>query len=209
MKKQTNKQTSKHTNHFDQSLQVWNDTLAKLAEMNAKTCVFGHDDCRNTGKNSRESKNFLLLLFLDVFFSENFLYAGQNIGQISSKTKHLEPTVVIKKIIEGWFNEHKDADMSYCNNFRHHPNGLKIGHFTQLVRDEAFAMGCAMTQFVQDLKYTTIFTCDYTLSNIDDYPIYESSDEVASGCKTSINEKYPGLCSVKEIYDNDLFYYFF
>lgn len=141
-------------------------------------------------------------------FLENFLYAGQNIGQISSKTKHFEPKFVIEKIIEGWYNEHKDADMSYCQSFHHHPNGTKIGHFTQLVRDEAYAMGCAMTQFERDGKYITIYTCDYTLSNIDDYSIYEPCDEPASGCETAKNEKYPGLCGIEEIYNNDLFYYF-
>lgn len=32
-------------------VQVWDEILAKLAELNAKTCVFAHDTCRNTGKN--------------------------------------------------------------------------------------------------------------------------------------------------------------
>lgn len=194
--------------------------------MNAKTCVFAHDECRNTGKNQLEyTRRYSLyvyysllcsdypvppfaLCFLGGLFSATFMYAGQCIGQISSKIKHLEPKLVIKKIIEGWFNEHKDADVSYIENFHHAPNGVKIGHFTQLVRDEAFAMGCAMTQFERDSKYTTIYTCDYTLSNIDDYPIYEAAEEAASGCQTPVNEKYTGLCGIEEIYDNELFYNF-
>lgn len=30
----------------------WDNELANLAAMNAKTCVFAHDECRNTGKPS-------------------------------------------------------------------------------------------------------------------------------------------------------------
>lgn len=113
---------------------------------------------------------------------------------------------LLKKVIEGWFNEHKDANMSYCERFRHAPNGVKIGHYTQLIRDEAYAMGCAMTQFEKDGKWITLYTCDYTLSNIDDYPIYEASDKTACKCLTKTDKKYPGLCSTDEIYDNELFY---
>lgn len=149
--------------------------------------------------------HFVFLHFQKTILDQ-FLYAGQNIGQIVGKRRHLEPEFVIVKVIEGWFKEHLDADMSYINSCHHAPGGIKIGHFTQLVRDEEFAMGCAMSQFEQDNKYTTIFACDYTLSNIDDYPIYKPSTETASCCKTSINKDFPGLCSVDEIYDNELFY---
>lgn len=142
------------------------------------------------------------------FFLETFLYAGQNIGQIIGKTKHLQPRLVVEKVIEGWYKEYLYANMSYIVRFRHAPNGVKIGHFTQLVRDEAFAMGCAMAQFEENNQFITLYTCDYTLSNIDDYPIYKPAEKVASGCKTSYNKKFPGLCSTKEIYDNDLFYYY-
>lgn len=154
-------------------------------------------------KNIERKKRLYLWIFSS---SDQYLYAGQNIGRIEGKTKHLEPILVIKKVIEGWFNEHKDANMSYIERFRHAPNNIKIGHFTQLVRDESFAMGCAMCQFNEIGKFTTLYTCDYTLSNIDDYPIYKASNKPASECKTSINEKYPGLCSIKEIFDNELFY---
>lgn len=118
----------------------------------------------------------------------------------------MEPKAVIEKVITGWFNEYKDADMSYCERFRHASNGKKIGHFTQLIRDEAFAMGCAMSQYERDSKFTSLFTCDYTLSNIDDFQIYESTNTTACACKTSTNKKYPGLCSIKESYTDGIFY---
>lgn len=159
--------------------------MAEIAELNTKTCIFEHDECRNT---------------------DYFLYAGQNIGQIASKKRHLDPAMVIERVIEGWFLEHRDADMSYIHKFRHHPGGKKIGHFTQLVRDESFAVGCGMSQFEKDKKFTTIYTCDYTLSSIDDFPIYQPSNKPASRCTSTRNKNFPGLCSIHEIYDNELFY---
>lgn len=82
----------------------------------------------------------------------------------------------------------------------------QIGHFTQLVRDEAYAVGCAIIKFTKDNKFTVHIACDYSLSNILGFPIYRESARTASGCKKGINEQYPGLCSTDEIYDNDLFY---
>lgn len=81
-----------------------------------------------------------------------------------------------------------------------------IGHFTQVVRDEAYAVGCAMVQFKKGKWYTTIYGCDYTLTNINGYPIYESSTKAASGCKTGTHKEFKGLCSTKEIFNNDLYY---
>lgn len=40
---------------------VWNDELAKLAEYNVRRCVFGHDECRNTGKTNRNI--FSIIIF--------------------------------------------------------------------------------------------------------------------------------------------------
>lgn len=81
-----------------------------------------------------------------------------------------------------------------------------VGHFTQLVRDQAYAVGCAMARYKKDNWYTTLYACDYTLANIEDYPIYEKSTKAASGCKSGKNNKYLGLCNVKEVYNDDLFY---
>lgn len=40
---------------------VWNDELAKLAEYNVRRCIFGHDECRNTGNTNRNIFNLFLL----------------------------------------------------------------------------------------------------------------------------------------------------
>lgn len=86
------------------------------------------------------------------------------------------------------------------------PFRLMIGHFTQLVRDQAYAVGCAMAQYKKGRQYTTLYTCNYSLSNILDYPIYENTTNAASKCKSGTNIAYPGLCSTDEIYDYELFY---
>lgn len=116
-----------------------------------------------------------------------------------------------------------------------------IGHFTQVVRDQAYAVGCAMVQFKKGRWHTTIYGCeylnyfifflrqnnffilifqlltlqisfvspqigDYSLTNINGYRIYEKSSRTASGCKTGRNKDFSGLCSPKEIFNNDLYY---
>lgn len=40
-------------------LKVWNDELAKLAEYNVRRCIFGHDECRNTGKLYDKTFSFI------------------------------------------------------------------------------------------------------------------------------------------------------
>lgn len=82
----------------------------------------------------------------------------------------------------------------------------KIGHFTQLVRDEAYAVGCAMVTFKKGKWNTGLYACDYTLTNVLDLPIYEKSMKSASGCKSGPHEEFKSLCSTQEIYDNSLFY---
>jgi hypothetical protein len=47
-------------------LQQWDMELAYLAGLNAKTCIFAHDKCRNTGNSAIICANWLLIkeLFL-------------------------------------------------------------------------------------------------------------------------------------------------
>ncbi|XP_031622207.1 antigen 5 like allergen Cul n 1-like [Contarinia nasturtii] len=162
---------------------VWHDELAKLAEYNVRTCTFGHDECRNTDK---------------------FPYAGQNLGILIKKKTFPTPEEMIKKITKGWFDEYADADKNIMKSYQ--PNGKMIGHFTQLVRDQAFAVGCAMIKFKSG-EYSTIYGCDYSLTSIKSYPIYDTSSKPASNCTKGAHKQFKGLCSINEIYDNnDLFY---
>lgn len=66
---------------------TWNIELAKLAELNVKTCIFAHDKCRNT---------------LD------YPYAGQNIAIMSGFFTNITET--IEKLIDLWWDEYKKTN---------------------------------------------------------------------------------------------------
>ncbi|XP_031639592.1 antigen 5 like allergen Cul n 1-like [Contarinia nasturtii] len=161
---------------------VWHDELAKLAEYTVRTCIFEHDECHNT---------------------DNFPHAGQNIAIAKGGKKTIDPKEVIENTTKGWFDEHFNANKSIIANYKR--NGKTIGHFTQLVQDQAYAVGCALVQFKKD-AYTTIYACDYSLGNLKNIPVYEASSKTASKCTKGTNPQLKGLCSTSEIYDNKLFY---
>lgn len=52
-----------------------------------------------------------------------FSYAGQNLGQIKNTSKYPKAEYVIETVIKGWFEEHKDADMSYIEKFQQSKSG--------------------------------------------------------------------------------------
>lgn len=81
------------------------------------------------------------------------------------------------------------------------PPRKRVDRFTQIVQDEACALGCAMIKYNNYDKYTYYFVCNYSLNNIIGECVYESSTEAASKCKTGKNPDYPGLCSVNELND--------
>lgn len=60
----------------------------------------------------------------NLYFNlDKFLYAGQNLGQMRKSSKYPEAKELIKTIIYGWYEEHKDADMTYIDEFRHPDSG--------------------------------------------------------------------------------------
>lgn len=83
-----------------------------------------------------------------------------------------------------------------------------IGHFTQIVRDQSYKIGCSISQYVEQKAgrtwYAVYYVCNYAVTNIINYPIYEQGAP-ASKCKTGNNAKYPGLCSANEKYENSPF----
>lgn len=82
------------------------------------------------------------------------------------------------------------------------------GHFTQIARDQSYKVGCSISQYVEQRGgttwYTVYYVCNYAVTNISNYPIYEKGAP-ASKCKTGPNAKYPGLCSVNEKYEGSPF----
>ncbi|KAG4074792.1 hypothetical protein HA402_006431 [Bradysia odoriphaga] len=151
---------------------TWDDELANLAEMNVKTCKFGHNKC---------------------FKTDRFPLAGQNLYEIrsSSKFRWSSFTDAINYFMDRWFTEHINADMNVIDRYR--SNGRKIGHFTQIVSSQSTKVGCAMVMYKRNRDVTLYFVCNYSLSNILNAPIY-TSGEPCSRCSYGCSTLYPGLC---------------
>lgn len=74
-----------------------------------------------------------------------------------------------------------------------------------MVRDEAYAMGCAMIQFAKDGERTSILVCNYSLKCIPELPVYVTSSKAGGGCKEGKSSKYTSLCRKKEKYENKFY----
>lgn len=64
--KYRNQQALGQTPNYEPAVRMatikWDPELARLAEMNVRTCMFGHDNCMNTGK----MQNYVYLSILNV-----------------------------------------------------------------------------------------------------------------------------------------------
>jgi len=163
---------------------TWDDELAKLAEYNAKTCTYRHDQCRNT---------------------ETYKYAGQNIAIALSTPNYFKNiNAVVDYLFDMWFDEYKDCDMTYINKCRNSDTGKKIGHFTQIVSAASNKVGCALntysTNSISNTTYSksVYFVCNYSLTNISDRPVYPTG-KPCSACTKGCSATYPGLCNSSEV----------
>lgn len=72
--------------------------MAELAELTARTCVYKHDECRNT---------------------EIFNNVGQNIAMYSTKSvKAIKYKDVVGDIIDSWLSQAESCDMELIEQFR-------------------------------------------------------------------------------------------
>lgn len=66
------------------------------------------------------------------------------------------------------------------------------GHFTQVVRDQAVAIGCAVGQS----NIGTLVTCNYSFGNVRGLgPVY-TVGSTGSACKNGMDKFYRNLCKV-------------
>lgn len=162
----------------------WDDELAEMAALNVETCVYAHDECRNT---------------------YTFKYSGQNIGQPAWIGP--EPTInsVISEQIDAWFDEYTETDMDNINTL----SDLNSAHFTLMVAEPNIRVGCAAirseeTDTDSRVWQTLTFTCNYAYTNIAGQKVYRSGP-ATSQCVTGTNPQYEFLCSTNEVYDyNDI-----
>uniref|UniRef100_A0A1A9WST6 SCP domain-containing protein n=1 Tax=Glossina brevipalpis TaxID=37001 RepID=A0A1A9WST6_9MUSC len=151
----------------------WDWDLALTAEYNVRTCVFAHDECRNT---------------------KRFRNAGQNIYWLKTTQLDLNTDFIIKDAIKMWFEEHKDCDRDVLQAYE--KKKPQIGHFTIMVNDLQTHVGCSMIKnrlLGHFKKLVVIFTCNYSTTNIRGLSTYKTGP-TASKCKQR-NEEFINLCN--------------
>lgn len=77
--------------------QTWDDELAYIAYFNAKTCTYGHDQCRKTVR---------------------FPYAGQNIAANMWTNKFASTMDVIVNQTKSWFDEYQWTPKNVIDAYR-------------------------------------------------------------------------------------------
>ncbi|EAT48176.1 AAEL000793-PA [Aedes aegypti] len=155
---------------------VWDDELAHIASFNARKCIFAHDKCRNT---------------------REFKFAGQNLAITAFAGYNFQAADRAENFTQEWFNEHKDCPKSYVDSYPMSHSGPQIGHFTQMVNDRAWKMGCSMVHYKNGRVIKYYLVCNYSMTNMIEEPIY-TRGSAGSKCQTGQNPQYRGLCSPRE-----------
>ncbi|XP_061516719.1 antigen 5 like allergen Cul n 1 [Anopheles gambiae] len=161
---------------------IWDEELQKLAEYNVKTCIYGHDYCRNT---------------------KLFPLVGQNIAANSFYGMEVTPLDTMTELLHSWYAENENANQDYIDNYpllgQDPPKD--IGHFTQIVMDKATAVGCAMIQYTQNEQghdwVHQNYVCNYSNSIARGHPVYIKGNPCEL-CVTGCSANYPGLCNIGE-----------
>ncbi|XP_055606865.1 antigen 5 like allergen Cul n 1-like [Uranotaenia lowii] len=157
----------------------WDDELAYLASINARQCDMKHDACRNT-----------------VVYK----YAGQNLASYGTTATSINVTAQIISMIGNWYNESANANPTLIDSYQ--STTAVIGHFTQVVKDRADRVGCAISTWTVAPWNNLLLACNYALTNILGAPTYVKGT-TASGCTTGKNAQFPGLCSPSEVVKYD------
>lgn len=108
--------------------------MAYLAELNARSCIYGHDECRATGKPKISYDLVpvkIELRLLDYFklmknlfsSSDKYRWAGQNIARRGNTKGYENTKTAIKNMVMDWFIEYKDANQTFINSYHNHPLG--------------------------------------------------------------------------------------
>ncbi|KAJ6644480.1 Antigen 5 like allergen Cul n 1 [Pseudolycoriella hygida] len=154
----------------------WNDELAENALYNAKTCVYAHDNCRNTKIYKNVGQNIAM-------------YMTRAVGPINYKS-------VVNGILASWLRQAKNINMKLIEQFRSDSGG-KVNNFAQMIRASCSQIGCAIVHFSSNGKKSVFFVCNYSSANIPKEPIYEVGP-ACSACATGCSFTSPGLCNTEE-----------
>lgn len=153
-----------------------------IALANALQCQMEHDRCRKTKHHPS---------------------AGQNLYSQSTTNRNGIDDQYIKSAVTGstesWFDEYKLVkDFEWIRSFGgQNVPWWKIGHFTQMIWNDATAIGCAIVKSQGNIY----IACNYDFGNMQGSSVYEIG-RMGSKCQTGMNPKYPGLCSKSEFHTN-------
>ncbi|XP_065075546.1 antigen 5 like allergen Cul n 1-like [Ochlerotatus camptorhynchus] len=153
---------------------AWNDELQSVATSNARRCQFEHDACRNT---------------------RVFRFSGQNLAMRSLQGRRIRVRLrkLLREFVQVWFDEHQHANQSMIDAYPEDHSGPDVGHFTQMVSDRTWAVGCGMTRFTDREATHYYLVCNYSFANIVHQPVYVKG-KPCSRCQRKCSRKYPGLC---------------
>uniref|UniRef100_A0A1Y9INH0 Venom allergen-1 n=1 Tax=Anopheles melas TaxID=34690 RepID=A0A1Y9INH0_9DIPT len=156
---------------------VWDTELANQAERNVRSCVYGHDECRNTAL---------------------FRFVGQNIAIVRYSGPRKSVLELLHEEIYGWWSEANSTTQANLRRFPSEEPLSQIGHFTQMVSDRTWKMGCAAQQWTEHKVFNVLyFVCNYSFTNMVGEPVYVPGPP-ASRCATGEDKLYPGLCLKSE-----------
>lgn len=156
----------------------------------------------------------------ECHYTEECPYSGQNIAGMGRSGSYEHPFEVVPKMIWKWYIEHEYVpNDSYIKKLTKIQFEVEIdkkiqikdtGHFTQLIHQEAYSVGCALVKTKMIQSGTTFFyyyfVCNYAVTNMIDYPVCTFGGKAASGCDSGPNKKYPNLCSEDESYADSSFF---
>ncbi|XP_055584701.1 antigen 5 like allergen Cul n 1-like [Uranotaenia lowii] len=152
----------------------WDTELASLATINARQCEMKGDACRNTAK---------------------YPAAGQNLATYSMYGLNITVDDIANIMIKNWYRYASGGSSQMLQ--RYPTSGTTIATFTQMVKDTADRVGCAMSTWKDGIWTRYYLVCNYAITNIYGKATY-ASGKTASGCTQGRNPSYPGLCSINE-----------
>jgi hypothetical protein len=132
-----------------------------------------HDKCRKTQK---------------------YPVAGQNLYWSATTGNFGDVNGALKDAIYSWYNEVSKASQNDINRACSGGNFGAIGHFTQVVKDKAVAVGCAISRYTKDGWKTTLIACNYSFGNMCGEAVYVSGNP-GSSCPNGRNSFYRNLCN--------------
>ncbi|XP_067619971.1 antigen 5 like allergen Cul n 1-like [Eurosta solidaginis] len=162
----------------------WDDELAYFAELNVKQC-----------KTLNEEEK--------CFKTARYNTLGQNIGWLFYTSIHDCPKIykdIKQHIRDKWYKEYDNCGQGAVSSYRP-PRKQSFERFGKMVMDRNNRVGCAAVLFESTFTVNVLFTCNYARRLVCDKPIFRSSHEPGSQCKTGMNPDYPFLCSTDEVFN--------